>query len=176
MYYITKYCLYCFLATLVGASIAAPKHPTRIVKQLAHEYHIGMTLAWLIYAEQHIYAEDEDADPVWGLNMVINLVQQGFAPAMNTLADCYLSGTVLEKKPALARAYYKKGADKGYGPAQFNYGVMCLMGDGGPKDPDDAVTYLYRALRNEDDLGDVSIDAGRYYREALEAKKAQQGS
>jgi TPR repeat protein len=63
-----------------------------------------------------------------GLALLEKAVSLNYAPAIDELAGLYLSGEGVEKNEEKALHYYLKGADAGYGPSQFNSGIMYKEG------------------------------------------------
>lgn len=92
----------------------------------------------------------------------------GFVPALNAVADSYLIGDGIDKNPVKALEYYEAAAQKGYGPAQFNAGVLCKNGIEVPKDLNKARTYLDSASKNEE-LGALREDAAAMLKEIASA-------
>lgn len=100
-----------------------------------------------------------------GLKLLRKAVSLGFAPAMDVLAGYYLHGDFLPEDQHAALMYYHLAANRGYGPSQFNYGIMLKNGEKTPQDLENAFVYLALAALNIEDLGDVSEDAARYRNE-----------
>jgi len=69
--------------------------------------------------------------------------------------------------------YYQLAANRGYGPSQFNYGIMLKNGEKTPQDLEDAFVYLALAALNVDDLGDISEDAAGYRNEVASKLSSQ---
>lgn len=89
----------------------------------------------------------------------------GFLPAMKSLADSYMVGEGVEKNERTAFLIYEKAAIDGYGPAQFNVGIMLKNGQGTTASPKKAYQFLDLAAHNPD-LGEMQEDAA-YYRDRL---------
>ena len=82
----------------------------------------------------------------------------GNAAAYKALADSFLVGDDVEQDSKMALSFYKKSADLGYGPGQFNCGIMLKNGDGTPVNLPHAYYYLCLASSNKD-LDDMQLDA-----------------
>lgn len=108
-----------------------------------------------------------------GLALLRKSISLGFAPAMDTLAGYYLHGEFLPKDHQTALMYYQLAANRGYGPSQFNYGIMLKNGEKTPQDLEDAFVYLALAALNVDDLGDISEDAAEYRNEVASKLSSQ---
>ncbi len=121
----------------------------------------GMHLLGIIYLEG--YTDIKDARLA---NYYFSKASAlGFLPAMKSLADSYLSGDGVEKNEQTAFLIYEKAAMDGYGPAQFNTGIMLKNGQGTPVSVKKAYQFLDLAAHNLD-LGDMREDAA-YYRDHL---------
>jgi len=89
-------------------------------------------------------------------------VFQNYAPALDELAGLYLAGEGVEKNEAKALHFYIQASHLGYGPSQFNCGIMYKNGQGIKPDLKKAYLYLSLASLNYNDLGDVALDAAHY--------------
>jgi TPR repeat protein len=80
------------------------------------------------------------------------------------MGDCYLSGIGTEKNHEEALRYYKMAADFGFGPGQFNCGILYKKG----KKPDFHQSYYYLSLaaQNFADLDELTQNAA-YYRDEV---------
>lgn len=108
-----------------------------------------------------------------GLTLLRKSISLGFAPAMDTIAGYYLHGEFLPRDHHAALMYYQLAANRGYGPSQFNYGIMLKNGEKTPQDLEDAFVYLALAALNVDDLGDISEDAAGYRNEVASKLSSQ---
>lgn len=97
-----------------------------------------------------------------GLKLLHQSIKLGFVPAMDVLAGYYLHGEFLPPDHHKAAMYYKLAANQGYGPSQFNYGIMQKNGERTPQDLEESFIYLALAALNKADLGDVTLDAASY--------------
>ncbi|MDR0640807.1 MAG: sel1 repeat family protein [Holosporales bacterium] len=91
----------------------------------------------------------------------------GSPEAINSLGDGCYSGDICEKNTLKALEYYEKGAKLGYGPAQFNAGIVLLKYM--PKTKNNlrkAVFYLDKASKNSNDLGEMTESALQYKKDA----------
>jgi TPR repeat protein len=52
--------------------------------------------------------------------------------------------------PHLARLWYSRAAERGHADAQFNYGLMLILGEGGPVDQDNGLEWIRRAAAQDD--------------------------
>lgn len=97
-----------------------------------------------------------------GMKLLQKAVSSGFSPAMDTLAGYYLHGDFIEQDHHKALMYYQLAANRGYGPSQFNCGIMLKNGEKTPKDLEEAFVYLALAALNRKDLDDLTEDAAMY--------------
>lgn len=104
----------------------------------------------------------EKPDIEAGLVLLKKAVSASFPPAMDTMAGYYLHGTFVVQDHHKALMYYQLAADRGYGPSQFNYGIMLKNGEKTPQDLEGAFVYLALAALNKGDLADVTEDAALY--------------
>lgn len=95
---------------------------------------------------------------------------KNFPPALASLGDSYLEGDGVKKDPLEALICYEKASKLGYGPAQFNVGILFMRGKLVPKDLDKAEIYL-RMAKDNPTLGDLQQDATAYYNEVLALKE-----
>lgn len=99
-----------------------------------------------------------------------------YAPAMNLLANLYMSGEIKDdsknnkgltpKKKAFH--LYRMASLKGIGSAQFNVGIFYKNGLDIPKDAPKAYFWLLVASHNVKDLGELTKDAHRFAQEAAQ--------
>lgn len=97
-----------------------------------------------------------------GLKLLHQSIKLGFVPAMDVLAGYYLHGEFLVQNHFKAALYYKLAANQGYGPSQFNYGIMQKNGEKTPQDLEESFVYLALAALNKNDLADITLDAAHY--------------
>ena len=97
------------------------------------------------------------------ITLAANLNHSG---AINSIGDGYYTGDIREKDIQKALVYYEKSAKLGYGPAQFNAGVVCLKLATCKKDLKKAIFWLDKASKNYDDLGDMTKDVLKYKKDA----------
>ena len=109
-----------------------------------------------------------------GLTLLRKSISLGFVPAMDVLAGYYLHGEFLPQDHRSALMYYQLAANRGYGPSQFNYGIMLKNGEKTPQDLEDAFVYLALAALNVDDLDDISEDAAGYRNEVAAKLSSQE--
>lgn len=107
-----------------------------------------------------LYGQKPDVET--GLKFLQKAVRAGFPPAMDTLAGYYLHGDFVNEDHHKALMYYQLAANRGYGPSQFNCGIMLKNGDKTPTDLEDAFVYLALAALNTEDLDDLTHDAAMY--------------
>ncbi|MDR1233549.1 MAG: sel1 repeat family protein [Holosporales bacterium] len=91
----------------------------------------------------------------------------GSPEAINSLGDGYYSGDIFRKDIPKALKCYEKAAKLGYGPAQFNAGIVLLKNM--PRTKNNlrkAVFYLDKASKNSNDLGEITESALKYKRDA----------
>jgi TPR repeat protein len=97
-----------------------------------------------------------------GMQLLTQAVNAGYGPALDTYAGFYLHGDFVEKDLHKAKMYYEISGRRGYGPSQFNYGILCKNGDGLPLDRETAYIFLSLAADNQQDLGNLTIDAAQF--------------
>lgn len=97
-----------------------------------------------------------------GWKLLQQAVSAGLPVALDAMAGYYLHGEFVAEDHHKALIYYQLAANRGYGPSQFNYGIMLKNGEKTPQDLEDAFVYLALAALNLDDLGDVTEDAALY--------------
>lgn len=107
----------------------------------------------------------EKKDPQKGLDLLFHSMRLGFVPARDVLAGFYLQGEFMPKDAHQAAMHYKIAANQGYGPSQFNYGIMRKNGENIPQDLEEAFIYLALAALNTKDLDEVTEDAAFYRNE-----------
>lgn len=72
----------------------------------------------------------------------------GLPEALNSVGDGYYSGDIRPKNHAKALEYYRWAAKKGYGPAQFNAGIVFLKYAKTAKGIRKAIYWLNKAIDN----------------------------
>ncbi len=82
--------------------------------------------------------------------------------AINSIGDGYYSGDIRHKNIKMALEYYEKAAKMGFGPAQFNAGVVLMNSAKSKKDLEKAIFYLDKASKNRDDLNSMTESAKKY--------------
>jgi TPR repeat protein len=90
----------------------------------------------------------------------------GHRPAINALGDMYYSG---KKDIKNAQKYYRRAAIMGYGPSQFNLGIIYLKHH---RNRRLAIYWLLKASRNKGDLCEEIREAALRY--AINASEATQ--
>lgn len=68
--------------------------------------------------------------------------------------ESYAEGNYVE-----ARQYYRQAAEQGHISAQVNLGVMCVAGEGGPQDEEEAVHWYAQAAEQGDALAQFNLGA-----------------
>lgn len=101
-----------------------------------------------------------------GYQLLLQASEKKHPIAIYCLACCFLKGEGVEEDHTKARVLYQQSADFGYGPGQFNAGIMAKNGDGGPVDNVRAYYYLCLASLNYRDLENITTDAA-YYRDQV---------
>lgn len=120
----------------------------------------GDSEAYFYLSQIKLFGQKPDIEV--GLKLLQKAVGSGFPPAMDALAGYYLHGEFVAEDHHKALMYYQLAANRGYGPSQFNYGIMLKNGDKTPKDLEDAFVYLALAALNRNDLEDLTEDAAMY--------------
>lgn len=101
-----------------------------------------------------------------GYRLILEAAQAGHPVAIYCLACFALQGEGIPEDHTQARILYQQSSDLGYGPGQFNAGIMAKNGDGGPVDNVLAYYDLCLASLNRADLDDLALDAA-YYRDEV---------
>lgn len=114
-------------------------------------------------SQMRLFGKDKSIEG--GLKLLRKSISLGFTPAMDVIAGYYLHGEFLPQDHHSALMYYQLAANRGYGPSQFNYGIMLKNGEKTPQDLEDSFVYLALAALNVDDLGEISEDAAKYRNE-----------
>lgn len=104
------------------------------------------------------------------------------AEAISYVGICYEDGLGVEKDLDIALKHYKKAADKGYVPAQYNYGRLCLYGVDVKQRwygdsawvfykglLEDAISYLSLAKKNGDKIANEPLQRALEYRKKMNA-------
>lgn len=128
-----------------------------ILKPLAQAGH-GEALFFL----SHIQLFSPQKNISEGLKNIYLAVEKNNLKALDTFAGFYLHGEFVAQNKEKALAYYQKAANLGYGPSQFNCGILYRNGDGVPRNLETAYVYLSLAAINKQDLDDVTQDAVVY--------------
>lgn len=123
-------------------------------KNDAHALYL-MAVIYLSPATSHL-------DVQKGITLLDRAVFQNYSPALNELAGLFLIGEGVEKNERKALQYYIQASHLGYGPSQFNCGIMYKNGQGTEKDLIKSYLYLSLASLNYKDLEDVALEAARY--------------
>lgn len=97
-----------------------------------------------------------------GHDLLVKAAQANHPVAIYCLACFFLHGEGVIEDHAQARSLFQVSADLGYGPGQFNAGIMAKNGDGGHVDNVLAYYYLCLASINRRDLDDLTLDAAFY--------------
>uniref|UniRef100_A0A7S4M6U6 Protein kinase domain-containing protein n=1 Tax=Vannella robusta TaxID=1487602 RepID=A0A7S4M6U6_9EUKA len=63
-------------------------------------------------------------------NLFCKSADQGYAPAMNEVGNCYSQGLHVELSLSMGSEYYQKAAEHNYPPAMYNLGTCYYNGDG----------------------------------------------
>lgn len=82
--------------------------------------------------------------------------------AINSVGDGYYSGDIRQKNVEMALMYYKSAARLGFGPAQFNAGIVLLRTAKTKNDLVSAIFYLDKACKNSNLDESITAAARRY--------------
>jgi len=123
----------------------------------------GITLLGMVYLEGYTQIKDARLANYY----FCKAAALEFAPAIKALADSYMAGDGVELNKTIAFQLYEKAAKLGYGPAQFNTGIMLKNGEGIPVSLERAYQMLDLAAHNPD-LEEMSQDAV-HYRDQIKA-------
>lgn len=113
-------------------------------------------------AVNYLDGESVQKDKSKGLEFAYQAALTTDPLALNLLADIFLSGDGVEKNPPLAAILYKLAAEKGYGPSQFNLGILYRYDRGVIQNKVESYYYLCLASLNTKDLGEICETAARY--------------
>ena len=95
----------------------------------------------------------------WYITKAMN---RNLPEAINSIGDAYYSGDIRPKNIKKALQFYKRAANMGFGVAQFNAGIVLLNTAKSKSELKLAITYLDKASKNRDDLGEIADVAKRY--------------
>jgi TPR repeat protein len=101
-----------------------------------------------------------------GLYHITKAVFSDVPAAINLLGDLYYTGDVLKKDIKKAFECYEKAGHLGFGPAQFNAGIVLLKTYKTRKGLRKAIFWLDKAHKNSNDLGSITKVALRYKQDA----------
>jgi hypothetical protein len=87
--------------------------------------------------------------------------------AFELYAGIYLNGLGVEKNPEVAFKNYEICAKSGFGPCQFNLGILYKNGEGTPVNNKEAYRWLYKAFLNPTHLGNMIYEAAKYRNQVL---------
>ena len=96
-------------------------------------------------------------------------VEQGYAPALNSIGAMYASGTGVPKDDVEAVNWYRQSAERGYNVAQVNLGFMYENGLGVPQDYANALQWYHLAADQGSALAQDSV--GYFYTKGMGVKK-----
>lgn len=96
------------------------------------------------YAQLAI-AYEETEDPEKSFGMVEKIANQGYLPAQNAMAVCYLNGIGTQKDPKKAFALFQKGAEQGHAIAQYNLGESYRNGFGTQENLEKALEWYNKS-------------------------------
>ncbi len=83
-----------------------------------------------------------------GISLLKRASELGSAGAQRDLACKYATGDGLEQNLQLARSLYLQASEGGHPDAQFNAGLMLILGEGGPKSISEGVRWIELAAEN----------------------------
>ncbi len=104
-----------------------------------------------------------------GISLLEEAAAQDNLEALNELGRCYKDGLGVEQNSKESEKYYKRAADLGFAPAQYNLGVMYSMGDGTEQNYEEAVRY-YRLAADQGFMYAIH-NLGRCYMNGFGVKK-----
>lgn len=136
------------------------KDPTIVEKYLRSSISnpVSSYILGTLYLTGTILKKDlQKAD--WYITKAANM---NLPEAINSIGDAYYSGDIRPRNIEKALENYQRAADLGFGPAQFNAGVVLIKTAKNQKDLKRAIFYLDKASKNHDDLGEVAKVAKRY--------------
>lgn len=85
--------------------------------------------------------------------------ERNLPDAINSIGDGYITGDIRPIDEYKALEHYVKAANLGFGPAQFNAGIMFLR----KLDFKNAIRYFELASKNTKDLGNDMANAAKEY-------------
>lgn len=78
--------------------------------------------------------------------LLVRAAELGSGQAQRDLGCCYATGeAALAQDRVLARYWYGKSAEAGHADAQFNFGCMLRLAEGGPKEDAAGLEWIRRA-------------------------------
>ncbi|KJY76430.1 sel1 repeat family protein [Vibrio sp. SCSIO 43132] len=116
---------------------------------LAEEYaYKGSPVAQVALGEIKLHGnglEKSTAEAIFWLKRALSSQNADAALKLHTV---YSQGLGVRPDPIKARRYIKIAADSGLPNALFVFAQMLIEGEGGDKDEDAAIEYMYRAAKN----------------------------
>lgn len=139
-----------------------PKVIEEYLTKSAKDNSISAYILGTLYLTGDILKKDlQRAD--WYITKAAN---KNLPEALNSIGDGYYSGDIREKNIDMALYYYEKAAKLGFGPAQFNAGIV-LLKIGTTKDKiKKSIFWLDKASKNKDDLKEITQKALKYKKDA----------
>ena len=84
-------------------------------------------------------------------SLLIQAAELGSVEAQRDLGCCYATGDDgIEQNLPLARLWYGRAAEAGHADAQYNFGSMLLLGEGGPPEPEAGIAWIRQAAAQGD--------------------------
>ena len=105
----------------------------------------GHWLSLCSAAHHFIHGQGVAKDVQRGLSMCTQAAQAESPPAMLQLAHYYEQDADVRQDLARARYWYRQAAQRQQPEAQYRLGLMLAQGQGGPAEPDAALTWLESA-------------------------------
>ena len=117
-----------------------------LLESLQMQGNLAATYMLGVFSEEGV-DETEQSYPL-AMQFYTYAAEQGFAPAINNLADKYENGLGVEQDLSKALALYTQAAEQDIGAAQWSLGLMYLEGKGVTQDQTKAKQWLEKAAGN----------------------------
>ncbi len=106
----------------------------------------------LAYEKGKLVSKDDERVKLWRKNAIEALekkVEGGDVQAMFFLGLSYRNGKIVGQSDEIAFDWFKKGAESGHAPSQYNLGATYLYGLGTEKNVSDGVHWLEKAAEQQ---------------------------
>lgn len=111
-----------------------------VLKVPAYQFLWGDMLAWGVCV---------DAEPVRGIDFIVESAEQGFPAALEQLGRYFANGTLVQTDKKRAVVYLREASALGNLKAQIQLAELFIDGYGSPYDYEDAYHWLYNAITDD---------------------------